>query len=169
MNMPGFTAHVALKRGHQFRTNAYMSSGSTGFANRIIPQACDTFKGAGCFFGPISWCFPASFGGTDSFCDCVDKLSGGNCIDCTNCGGVSGRGLDPRDQSGTAPTGKVASGQFGITENPPPGPDWGSLKQQLNRIERCTCGTPKYGGGVVAVPPVFVSPPVFTPPVPPLG
>src|SRR5258708_34128194 len=62
----------------------------------VLPQDCGFFKGLGCALGPISWCALSSFGGSSAFCDCVDRASGGNCIDCTGCG--TGRGLDPRAQ-----------------------------------------------------------------------
>ena len=173
MNIPGFTAETALQRS---RTSYAKTVSRIASTNLVVPQDCGVLKGFGCGIGPISWCFLAGFGGPGSFCDCVDRMSGGDCLECTNCAG-SGRGLDPRGHEGDPSTGTVGSGRFGltggVTVGPPPGrryPDLSDLKRQLDRIERCTCGLPSLvlnvplsgsGLGAVYVPPVAVSPPLI--------
>src|SRR6266498_4027941 len=111
MTMPGFGAEAALSRSNMAYTGS-ASSASTGAT--VVPQDCNIAKGAGCFIGPISWCALSSLGDATSFCDCVDRASGGHCIDCTACAG-SGLGLDPRGRGGEASLGNVGSGRFGLT------------------------------------------------------
>src|SRR5258708_33831229 len=104
----------------------------------VLPQDCGFFKGLGCALGPISWCALSSFGGSSAFCDCVDRASGGNCIDCTGCG--TGRGLDPRAHDAPLTAGPTSGGGTG---GPPPGhrcPHSCTLQRQLNRIWKCACG-----------------------------
>ena len=147
MSIPGFTAKAALTRSKIAYAGKIARIGSPDL---VVAQDCGFFKGLGCALGPISWCALSSFGGTDAFCNCVGRVSGGDCIDCTACGG-SGRGLDPRAHDGNPPAADGAKGRFGLTEDgsvtigPPEPlgqrvPDLNDLRRQLNRIERCACG-----------------------------
>lgn len=154
MNLLGFTAEASL---HHSR-DRYGFGHSNPFAqNKIIPQDCDFFKKTGCVSGPFSWCAPAGLGGAVPFWDCVDKLSGGNCLDCIG-------SADPRDKDLTGPPNDYGGIDYGsdkgffghgtqgltsgggprITVDPPPSmgqrdSDVDRLQRQLNRIERCAC------------------------------
>ena len=163
MNIPGFTAQASL-----YYSTGYGSTHSNASAqNTVVPQDCGFFKRIGCVLGPFSWCAPAGLGGAVPFWNCVDKVSGGNCLDCIG-------GADPRDRDmggqpddyagvdydsdngfvGHGTQGLTGRSGGGITVGPPPAmgqrdSDADSLQRQLNRIERCACGYK----GVVQAPP----------------
>jgi hypothetical protein len=150
MSMPGFTAEAVLTRS---KTSYGMMAARIGSADLVLPQDCSSSslsglaKGLACAIYPIAWCgSTASWGGTDAFCECVDDLSRGSCLECTACSG-SGRGLDPRAKQGlqgpdsqsqalSASQLDDISSQIATLSN--------DLKRQLNRIERCTCGIPPW-------------------------
>jgi hypothetical protein len=161
MNIPRFSAEASLGRSGKSFVQVI---GRTAPADVVIPQGCNIAEGAACFFYPIAWCAWGSLRDSSTFCDCVDRLSGGRCLECTNCAG-SGRGLDPRG---------VGSGQSQLTQDPMPAfvaaptaggreSDLSSLKHQLNRIEACACGTKM----ILNLPlPIALPSEVFSPNVP---
>lgn len=134
MNMPGFTAEASLYLGgEQYR----LSTNSVHTPGLVVQQDCSWYKSIGCVAGPFSWCVFAGFGGADTFIDCVNALSGGECLDCIGA---------TEDPSGPLPSGLTMGA--GVPIAPPEGrrgPGWSSqteidLRRQLNRIERCACG-----------------------------
>jgi|SRR2546426_814379 len=164
MKLPGFSAEISL-----YRTDRQYSRAATEAlaSSPVVPQDCGFFKRVGCVLGPFSWCAPAGLGGAEPFWNCVDKLSGGNCLDCI--GGADSRdrdpGREPDDYAGVdygSGSGFVGHGTKGLTSGssgsvvvgPPPSlgqrdSDPCNVRRQLNRIERCACGYK----GVVQAPP----------------
>lgn len=147
MNIPGFTGERSLYLSNGFQSQATRENSTAGL---VEPQDCPWYKSIGCGLGPLSWCALAGLGGTESYRDCVDRLSGGNCLDCIGAN---------RDPSGPLPPdnpyrGGLTSGPGVIVGPPPPSATRTSeiedLRRQLNRIERCACG---YKGVVPAPPP----------------
>jgi len=148
MHVPAFTAESSA-----YQSLDHYASGQTNVQLRhsITPQDCGFFQRIGCVLGPFSWCAPAGLGGAVPFWNCVDKLSGGNCLDCIG-------GADPRDRDmGGQPDdyagvdydindGFIGHGTQGLTSGvtvgPPPalGQRDSDITRQLNRIERCACG-----------------------------
>ena len=139
MNMPGFTAETSLYLpGKQYR----LSTNSVNTPGLVVQQDCPWYKSIGCVLGPFSWCALAGFGGADTFINCVNELSGGDCVDCIGA---------KEDPYGPLHSGLTIGG--GVTIGPPEGrrsPDlvisdreqpW----RQLNRIERCACGAQNFG------------------------
>jgi hypothetical protein len=148
MNIPRFNAAQSIYRTVERYSMALAAETLNG---QVVPQDCGFFKRVGCVLGPFSWCALAGLGGAKPFWDCVDKASGGGCLDCIG-------GADPRDASQRNPGDpSQTSGDYG--------PDYGGvhtgvswsgnpltvdggqptvppeLQKQLNRIERCARGT----------------------------
>jgi len=164
MKLPGFRAEISL-----YRTDRQYSRAATEAlaSSPVVPQDCGFFKRVGCVLGPFSWCAPAGLGGAEPFWNCVDKLSGGNCLDCI--GGADPRdrdpGREPDDYAGVdygSGSGFVGHGTKGLTSGssgsvvvgPPPSlgqrdSDPCNVRRQLNRIGRCAGGDK----GVVQAPP----------------
>jgi hypothetical protein len=84
MALPGFGASNALRNHAAYRVVLQ----SLDHSNCVIPQDCNIGKGFACAW-VIGHCGVAGFGGRDAYINCVDRLSGGYCVDC-----VTG-GLDP--------------------------------------------------------------------------
>jgi hypothetical protein len=164
VSIPNFNAAQSIYRSTASYSTAFI--GATPNAS-IIPQDCGFFKRIGCVLGPFSWCIPAGFGGTKPFWDCVDKVSGGNCLECIG-------GADPRDASQKNPGDPTGtSGDYGpdygggsvnvgwsgnpLTVGPGDGAIPPALQRQLNRIERCACGPLRLATTLVT-PPLSLAP-----------
>ena len=144
MKLPGFSAEATLYQTSRHYRIAIVEPIPS---DRVIPQDCGFWKGVGCSIWPIPFCAPAGLGGAAPFVDCVDRLSNGGCVDCV----LHGR-LDPRASSQTQPhpppeqDPRLNPSRSGLTidTNSNLGSQLASLKRQLDRIERCTCGHPSF-------------------------
>jgi hypothetical protein len=173
MSLPGFIAESALTQSQPYI--GYLRVGSP--IDIVLLQDCPWYKRAGCVLGPFSWCVPASFGGAVPFWNCVDKVSGGNCLDCIgtsdprDTSGETGGGI-VCDSSGNCRLGPVGSVDEGLTSDAIAGlssqiASLGSdLKHQLNQIERCACKFNWLGLLATLVTPGVVTRGVFEPPTP---
>jgi hypothetical protein len=142
MRLPGYEAECSLNPARPYAGNATVRPA----IDAVLLQDCPWYKRAGCVIGPLSWCAPASLGGAVPFWNCVDKLSGGNCLDCIgtadprDTGGETGGGI-VCDISGNCRPGTVGSTDQGLTSDAVAGlsAQIGALQRQLNQIERCAC------------------------------
>jgi hypothetical protein len=137
MSLRGFGAEASVQRPvRTYRGSPNTSAGAGGWlSGHVVPQSCDFWTRLGCSIWPIPFCGPAGLGGAAAFVDCVDRLSHGGCVDCVLQGGV-----DPR-----RPTNPIPPPETDPQLNPRSSGltiDLGLLQNQLNRIERCTCGSP---------------------------
>jgi hypothetical protein len=161
MRLPGFSAEYTLGQ-----TQPHLGTARTDPpSDAVLLQDCPWYKRAGCVLGPLSWCAPASLGGAVPFWNCVDKLSGGGCLDCIgtadprDTGGEIGGGI-VCDSSGCRP-GSVGAVDQGLTSDAISNLSLqiaglgNDLKRQLNQIERCAC---KFVFHLPSSPSVFVPP-----------
>src|SRR5712692_3695122 len=93
MTIPGFTALASLDPS---RGSYAAAMAPTAIGGRVYLQGCDFWKRIGCGIWPELVCWPAlasaAWDNRAAFIDCVDKLSGGGCVDCVL------DGIDPRNR-----------------------------------------------------------------------